>query len=110
MTLKEIYGANLRHYRKAAQLTQADLAEKVDMSRETITRLERGAVAPSFETMELMSKILEAPEAAFLGSAPLTLPRGERGRLLQRINQQLSKLNETQLAQASKMLESFEIR
>jgi hypothetical protein len=39
-----------------------------------------------------------------LTAGTMTVPPGERGRLLQRINIQLSKLNNNDLARAAKML------
>ena len=107
MTLREVFGGNLRHYRKAKHMTQSDLADAADLSREMIGRIERGIVAPSFESIEVLARVLEVSEATFFGSGVLAAPAGERGRLLQRINTQLSKLNESDLARVSKMLEAF---
>lgn len=69
--------------------------------------MERGIVAPSFPTIERLTEQLDVPAAAFFGLGTLTVPAGKRGRLLQRINRQLSKLNDDTLAQVSKMLEAF---
>ncbi len=107
MTLKEIFGSNLRHYRKARRVTQAQLAEQADLSTEMIGRIERGTTAPSFETIERLTKALEIPEAVLFSPAMLTVPAGERGQLLQKINNQLSRLNESDLARASKLIEAL---
>jgi hypothetical protein len=44
------------------------------------------------------------PSYALLTADIMTVPTGERGRLLQRINIQLFKLNNNDLARAAKML------
>jgi len=38
---------SLTHYRKAAGLTQSDLAEKVSVSRKTINTVENGVFVPT---------------------------------------------------------------
>lgn len=40
-------GNNVRRYRRAADLTQAQLAEKVEVSRQTIVAIEAGDYSPS---------------------------------------------------------------
>lgn len=50
-TLREQVGALIRHHRDRAGLTQADLAEKAGIASETVSRIERGSLAPSFETL-----------------------------------------------------------
>ena len=72
-----------------------------------VGKIERGVTAPSFDTVEKIAAVLEIPEAALFSVGPLTLPAGERGKLLQRIHVQLSKLNNDKLGRASKMLEVF---
>lgn len=104
MSLKQTFGANVRQYRKAEGLTQDDLAEKADLSLDMIGRLERGVTAPSFETIERLAAVLNIPEAVLFGHHLMTVPTGERGRLLKRIHLHLSKMNEDQLAQAEKVL------
>ena len=107
MNLKEVFGGNLRHYRKAAGLNQGELAHQADLSREMISRMERGVTAPAFETIEVLAETLGVPEAAFLGTAILTAPKGERGKLLQKINLHTSKMNEKELARLIAMIEAL---
>ena len=107
MTLKELFGSNVRQYRKSKKLTQAELAEKTDLSLDMISRIERGVTGPSFNTIETLSKILEVQEITLFSSGSLTVPQGERGRLLQRINLHLSKMNESELAIAANMLKAL---
>lgn len=104
MSLKQTIGANIRHYRKAEGLTQAQLAERVDLSTDMIGKIERGLTGPSYEKVEVLAQVLNVPEAALFSPTVMTLPTGERGRLLKKINIHLSRLNEEQLAQAEKVL------
>jgi transcriptional regulator with XRE-family HTH domain len=104
VTLRQSFGANVRHYRKARDMNQRELAEAVDLSVATIGKIERGNVAPSFESIEEIARVLDVPEAILFSAGTMTVPTGERGRLLQRINIQLSKLNNNGLARAAKML------
>lgn len=104
MTLKEVFGANVRQYRKSRKITQAQLAEMTDLSLDMISRIERGVTGPSFTTIEKLTSVLEVPEIALFSSSILTFPHGERGKLLQKINANLSKMNEKELAVAANML------
>jgi len=107
MALHEVFGSNLRHYRKARGLKQHELAEQLGLSVNMVGRMERGEAAPSFETIEKIAAALEVPEAALFGAGILTVPPGERGRLLQRLNAQLSKLNNDALARAAKLIRAM---
>jgi transcriptional regulator with XRE-family HTH domain len=83
VTLRQSFGANVRNYRKARDMNQRELADAVDLS---------------------VAMVLEVPEAVLFSAGTMTVPTGERGRLLQRINIKLSKLNNNGLARADKML------
>lgn len=52
---------NLKKYRKLANLTQDDLAELVNVRRETIVRLESGRYNPSLELAIYISRAVNAP-------------------------------------------------
>jgi transcriptional regulator with XRE-family HTH domain len=58
------FGALLRRARLAAGLSQEELAERANLSREAISTLERGTRrAPRQETIELLAEALQlAPE------------------------------------------------
>ena len=51
-------GGKLTEIRLSQKLTQAQLAEKVNLSPESISRLERGVALPSLKTMELIANAL----------------------------------------------------
>ncbi len=54
--LKNIIANNLIYLRKKNNLTQLELAEKINYSDNAISRWERGDVTPSIEILESMSK------------------------------------------------------
>jgi len=51
-------GGKLTEIRLSQKLTQAQLAEKVNLSVESISRLERGVAFPSLKTMETIANAL----------------------------------------------------
>lgn len=106
MELQHLFGANVRHHRKARGWTLERLAELVGVSQETIGKIERGKAAPLFETAEKIAAALEVPTPVLFGagSAPSV---SERARLLTEINGTLSRMNDEQLSRAAKMLKAF---
>ncbi|HKD74105.1 MAG TPA: helix-turn-helix transcriptional regulator, partial [Ktedonobacterales bacterium] len=53
--LPSTFGDLLQHYRRAARLTQRELAERAQVNRDTIRSLERGlSRAPRQETLALL--------------------------------------------------------
>ncbi|WP_086018838.1 helix-turn-helix domain-containing protein [Sinorhizobium fredii] len=107
MSLSATFGTNLRNHRKAKHLTQDKLAEMVGLSSEMISKIERGIAAPSFSTIERLTEVLEVPEVAFFGVGLVVTSNNARTRQLAKIQTQLSRMNEEQLARASKMLSAL---
>ena len=58
-------GKRISEVRLEQKLTQAQLAEKMGMSVESISRMERGVTFPSLKTMESMSESLGVPLKRF---------------------------------------------
>ncbi len=54
-------GKNIAMLRKSAGLTQAKLAELVGVETLSISRMERGAVAPSIATLSKIADAIEVP-------------------------------------------------
>ncbi len=106
MDLQLLFGANVRHHRRAKGWTLEQLAGQVGVSRETIGKIERGKAAPLFETAEKIAAALDVPAPALFGAntAPGT---GERARLLTEIHGTLSRMNDDQLGRAARMLKAF---
>lgn len=57
--LQKLFGTRVYELRLKANLTQAQLAEKADVSNDTISRIERGLRCPSFAVMEQLADALE---------------------------------------------------
>lgn len=107
MELKQVFGSNVRQHRRAARMTQERLAEAVEVSVETIGKIERGVAAPSFETVERIAAALEVSPLVLFGMAELAVPSGARGKALQRIHAILADMNEDQLERAANMLIAY---
>lgn len=87
-TLRVQVGALVRHHRRRVGLSQVQLSEQAGRSIELIGRIERGAAAPSFETLEVFSKILKTPVRDFFGDSAFAVDAGRDdglSRLLTRI-------------------------
>lgn len=59
------FGKNLRRIRRQKDFTQEQLAEATEISVEFLSNIERGINAPSFETLEKLSKVLGVPVKEF---------------------------------------------
>lgn len=68
--LRKVFARQLRKRRREAGVTQAGLAEAADRSTDMISRLERGIIAPSFETLEAIALALEVHPSVLIGGKP----------------------------------------
>ena len=59
MNLKQIFGKNVRYYRFKKGYTQEKFAELVNLNSSYISELESGKYGPTFENIEVISKVLE---------------------------------------------------
>jgi transcriptional regulator with XRE-family HTH domain len=107
MELQKIFGLNVRNHRKALSLTQEELAERVDVTIETIGKIERGVAAPTFNTAEKIALALKINPVTLFGAEVGNLADDNRNRVLSDISQTLSSMNNDQLARISKMIEAF---
>jgi hypothetical protein len=81
----------------AKDLKQHQLAEAIDQSDGTVS-----------DSIATIAAALDVPEVVLFATTPMSVPTGERGKLLQRIHVQLAKLNNAELARAVKMLKALE--
>jgi transcriptional regulator with XRE-family HTH domain len=65
MILKKEFGKRLQRLRKYKGFTQAQLAEAIEMSIETVSNMERGINGPSFDTLEKLANVLKTPVHEF---------------------------------------------
>lgn len=107
MDLLKILGTNIRQFRKARELTQAQLAENINLSVEMIGKIERGIAAPSLNTIEKIVKELQVPPGALFGARLEDMPMGSRAELIYRIQEKLADMNEADLGRICKMIEAF---
>ncbi|ACY18930.1 helix-turn-helix domain-containing protein [Haliangium ochraceum] len=79
--LAESIGNAARVARRRLKLTQADVAERIEVSEEFYARLERGNALPSLTTLARLSVVLRVRPDVLLGRAPSDEGgRGRRGR------------------------------
>jgi transcriptional regulator with XRE-family HTH domain len=64
-SIREEFGARLREVRQSEGFTQRQLAEEIGLSVEAISNFERGVHAPSFDTLEDLSRALKTPVVEF---------------------------------------------
>ena len=107
MTLNDLFGANVRQHRRVKGLTQAQLAEAVDLSVEMVGKIERGTSSPSFETMQKLCDALDVPVAVLFGATAESAAHGRRGELLGQIDSHLANLNDADLERVEAMVRAF---
>ncbi|KXV15629.1 hypothetical protein CR51_02150 [Caballeronia megalochromosomata] len=61
MQLRKAFGLAVSAERRVRDLTQAELAERADLTISAVSMLERGTRAPNFDTLERISSALEVP-------------------------------------------------
>lgn len=59
--LQMTFATNVKFRRKKKGLTQAELAKRIGVSTSFITEIETTRKAPSFQTIEKISEVLETP-------------------------------------------------
>ncbi len=67
LNLLVAFGANVRRLRSAARLTQAKLAEQVDLELRTIQKFEAGEINPPLTTLYRVRRALGCSWEALLG-------------------------------------------
>lgn len=87
-----ILGRRVAQLRRRAGLTQAELAERVKVSVETVSRLERGATVPGVETLARMAHAIGSEPHEVLQPPVDEGKRGTKARLTEEIAHELRKL------------------
>jgi len=97
--LKRKIGLQVKTLRKQVKLSQAKLAEKSELSVESISRLERGVQLPGIETFYRLSKALGVPFSEFF-QISLTKEESELDSLAKRFRSMMRnrKMSEGELA------------
>lgn len=68
-TLGAMLGRKITERRKHLGWTQAELAEKLGVDSETISRFERGSNLPSLLRLEKLARVMDAPLAELLAES-----------------------------------------
>lgn len=77
----EQFAARLRQAREARQMTQARLAELLEVDRRVYNRWERGASLPQLDAVVRIAQVLQSSVDALVGLEPPTAPRIHNPRL-----------------------------
>ena len=70
MDIREVFARNLRRYRRAARLSQEELAHRSDLDRTYISSLERSVYAASIDVVDRLATALEIRAADLLVRPP----------------------------------------
>lgn len=86
---------NIRNYRKARGMTQEELAIRLNVVRQTVSKWEKGLSVPDAEMLQKLADILEVSVSQLLGGEPEQQPQqqDEIAQQLARINEQLAGRN-----------------
>ncbi|WP_067621274.1 helix-turn-helix domain-containing protein [Alicyclobacillus acidiphilus] len=71
--MSDIFGRKLRAYRKLKNLTQIELAERLNVSVAIIGSLERGTRTPTPQQVEEIARALQTSEDELFGRVPKSL-------------------------------------
>jgi DNA-binding XRE family transcriptional regulator len=63
---KETPGGNLRSYRKLHKLTQPQLGEKLEVSKQKISNMENGIIPISRKTAQRLAELFDVPAGRFI--------------------------------------------
>ncbi len=77
MDVVQLFGANVRHYRKLRGMTQEQLAHEVEMERSYVSDLERGIRNPSVRALGRLAEALGLEPHSLLlpiGKHPVSEP------------------------------------
>ena len=97
LDLKQEVGSRVKAARKMRGMTQAALAEAIDMSFETVSNLERGKTAPNFNTLSDIAIALEV-EMKFFFDFEASNTSKLRSRLLSELNATTLEVDDAKLA------------
>lgn len=84
-------GENIRRIRKTRGLTQEELAIRLNVVRQTVSKWEKGRSVPDAELLQKLADVLEVDITYFLGSSSASAePAAGIAEQLARINEQLA--------------------
>ena len=82
---------NIKVFRKNRGLTQEELAIRVNVVRQTVSKWEKGLSVPDAELLQRLAEVLEVSVSDLLGAPEVTSEeRSQLAEQLSRINEQLA--------------------
>ncbi|HAP3762123.1 TPA: helix-turn-helix transcriptional regulator [Enterococcus faecalis] len=87
----ENFGKNVARLRKEHGYSQEQLAKEIEVNRQTISNIERGARYPTFETLEKIAKLFKATPTQLFGT-PKEIAVSDTPIILDRIDEYNSKI------------------
>ena len=81
---------NIKNFRKERGLTQEELAIRVNVVRQTVSKWEKGQSVPDAELLQRIAEVLEVTVSQLLGQEKEMEHRNEIAEQLSRINEQLA--------------------
>jgi transcriptional regulator with XRE-family HTH domain len=69
MGIKQVFGANVKLFRRRKGFSQEALSEKLDITPNHLSKIERGEAFISAELLEYLVRALEVPAQALFSSA-----------------------------------------
>lgn len=84
----DMLSENLKNLRKEKGMSQEELASRVFVVRQTVSKWEKGLSVPDADALEKLAEVLEVPVSKLLG-APVEQPQNQN-----ELAEQLSRLNE----------------
>lgn len=103
-SIEKRLGNKVAEFRLAQGLTQAQLAEVVGLSVETISRLERGVTIPSLKTLDHLAKALKTPISHFFEFGGASKKSKAYEKELAQLNASLRTLSHKQLGKVHKVV------
>jgi len=81
---------NIKRFRKERGLTQEELAIRVNVVRQTVSKWEKGQSVPDADLLQKIAEVLEVQVSQLLGEEKEMEHRNEIAEQLSRINEQLA--------------------
>lgn len=98
-------GRRIAELRKAQGLTQAELAQSLDIAQQTLNCYENGTRRVPLSTLPALAKALAVPPEALLGEGPTAGKRGPAPKLQQQL-ERLSRLPRAKQRFVSEVIEN----
>lgn len=85
---------NLQYLRKEAGLTQEQLAGKLGVTRQTVSKWENGASVPDADILSQMASVLDVSVSELLGVSVETSSKEDNAKILAVLNEELAEKNQ----------------